>query len=136
MVPHRVYLYIILESGTPQNVPRHLPMFKLFLCSIRRIFLKVSLRTAIIINVGSSSAAVYFLLQEEYTSFWQMIPRRVYLYVSLANGTPQRVPRLAPTFTRFFMSHGAHFFFCPIVFSYYFQRCSIECECLSLLLIE
>ena len=29
-----------------------------------------------------------------YTTFWQMIPRRVYLCVIKAIGTPQRVPRL------------------------------------------
>ena len=114
MVPRRVYLYIILAGGTPQNVPRLAPTFKLFLCSIRRIFLIVSSRTVIIINVGSSSAAVYFLLQEEYTSFWQTIPRRVYLYVTLANGTPQRVSLDSPQRSQYFLCPMERTFFVPL----------------------
>ena len=36
-------------------------------------------------------------------SFWRMIPRSVYLYVILADGTPQSVPQRAPNLMRFYM---------------------------------
>ena len=38
-----------------------------------------------------------------------MIPGSVYLYAILANGTPQSVLQLAPTFTIVFMPHRANF---------------------------
>ena len=47
-----------------------------------------------------------------------MVPRRVYLYIILANGTPQSVPLLAPTFKIFkifLMPDRAHFFLSDII---------------------
>ena len=54
-------------------------------------------------------------------------PQRVSIVI-LANGTPQSVPRLTPTFTLFLCPMQSSFF-CPIVCNYYFQRCPMKNDC-------
>ena len=128
LVPRRVYIYVILAHGTPQSVPRLAPTFSIFFIPHRAHFFSTPTCAVIILNGAPSSAPVYFLLKGWYISFWQMIPRRVHLNVILANGDPQSVPRLAPTF-RIFLCPFQGTLFYPIVCSYYFQRCPIECAC-------
>ena len=151
MIPCRVYLNIILVHDTPQRVsiqhlgewhPTELPIMHLVNCIPRsiprlaptfRLFFyahdsahSVLLCVVIIFNSTSSSAPALILLKGGYTTFWQMIPRRVYLCVIKAIGTPQRVPRLAPTFTIVFMALERTLS-CPSICNYYFQRYLIEC---------
>ena len=90
MVPRRVYLYIIWQM-VPRRVYRDSSQrVDYFLCLIERI-----LFCPIVCSYNFQRCLIkcncLLLLEGVYTSFWQMIPRRVYLYVVLASGTPQSV---------------------------------------------
>ena len=118
--------YLILANGTPQSVPIHhfgewypaectatRPNVQIIFYAPSSALCSVPSCAVIIFNGASSSATVNFLLKGGYTSFWKMIPRRVYLYVILANDNPQHVPRLAPTFTVFFYAPSSALFSVP-----------------------
>ena len=120
-------IYLILANGIPQSVPWFVPMFKNYMPHRAHFF-----HLVIFLNGYSSSAPVYFSLKGWNNSIWQLVPRRVYLYVILANGTPLSVPWLAQRLIYFLWLIESTFFF-PIVPSSYFQRCLINCACLLLL---